>query len=341
MSQTPARKLRTWSRFGQIRRMPSEYEIVTHDANYTVRKDRVAALEANPTTPVNMWYLTYRDRSPLSAEDWHGFRDPDELTYRKYVTMQDEQETVVEGILDEFGKINHDANLSPQWLRVLSTVFTPMRYPAHTIQMMQAYLGQVAPSSYITNCAGFAAADQLRLVSLVAYRTRQLQIAHPDVGFATGERQVWETHPDWQPTRRALETALIAYDWGECLTAVNLVLYPTISEILLRQLGIVADANHDQLTWLLLSNLSIDAERNSRWSAALARYAISKRSENAAVLRKWMRRWTPRADEAAAGLANLLAELPEVSRDADTTIAAAKAARERVLSEAGILAAID
>jgi toluene monooxygenase system protein E len=341
MSQTPARKLRTWSRFGQIRRMPSEYEIVTHDANYTVRKDRVAALEANPTTPVNMWYLTYRDHSPLSAEDWHGFRDPDELTYRKYVTMQDEQETVVEGILDEFGKISHDANLSPQWLRVLSTVFTPMRYPAHAIQMMQAYLGQVAPSSYITNCAGFAAADQLRLVSLVAYRTRQLQIAHPDVGFATGERQVWETHPDWQPARRALETALIAYDWGECLTAVNLVLFPTLSEILLRQLGIVADANHDQLTWLLLSNLSIDAERNSRWSAALARYAISKRPENASVLRKWAHRWTPRAEEAAAGLANLLAELPEVSRDAGTTMAAATAARERVLSEAGILAAID
>jgi hypothetical protein len=341
MSQTPARKLRTWSRFGQIRRLPSEYEIVTHDANYTVRKDRVAALEANPTAPVNMWYLTYRDRSPLQAEDWHGFRDPDELTYRKYVTMQDEQETVVEGILDEFGRVNHDANLSPRWVRVLSTVFTPMRYPAHVIQMMQAYLGQVAPSSYITNCAGFAAADQLRLVSLVAYRTRQLQIAHPDVGFATGERQVWEAHPDWQPTRRALETALIAYDWGECLTAVNLVLFPTLSEILLRQLGIVADANHDQLTWLLLANLSIDAERNSRWSAALARYAISKRPENAAVLRKWVRRWTPRADEAAAGLANLLAELPEVSRDADTTMAAAKAARERVLSEAGILAAID
>ncbi len=340
MSQTPARKLRTWSRFGQIRRVPSEYEIVTHDANYTIRKDRVAALEGNPTSPVNMWYLTYRDHSPLQAEDWHGFRDPDELTYRKYVTMQDEQETVVEGILDEFGKVNHDANLSPRWLRVLSTVFTPMRYPAHVFQMMQAYLGQIAPSSYITNCAGFAAADQLRLVSLLAYRTRQLQIAHPDVEFATGERQIWETHPDWQPTRRALETALIAYDWGECLTAVNLVLHPTLSEILLRQLGIVADTNHDQLTWLLLSNLSIDAERNARWSAALARYAISQRPENASVLRHWVQRWTPRADEAAAGLAHLLAELPEVSRDADTTIAAAKAARERVLSDAGILAAI-
>ena len=340
MSQAPARKLRTWSGFGQVRRKPSEYEIVTHDANYTTRKNRTSALESNPTTPVNMWYLTYRDRSPLSAEDWNGFRDPDEITYRKYVTMQDEQETVVEGILDEFGKVNHDANLSPQWLHVLATVFTPMRFPAHVIQMMQAYLGQVAPSSYITNCAAFAAADQLRLVSLVAYRTRQLQIAHPHVGFATGERKIWETHPDWQPTRRALETALIAYDWGECLTAVNLVLRPTLSEILLRQLGIVADANRDQLTWLLLSHLTTDAERNTRWSAALARYAIAQRPENAAVIRRWVQRWTSRADEAAAGLAHLLAELPEVSRDEETTIAAAKAARERVLSDAGVLVAI-
>jgi toluene monooxygenase system protein E len=340
MSQAPARKLRTWSGFGQIRRKPSEYEIVTHDANYTTRKNRTAALEGNPTTPVNMWYLTYRDNSPLSAEDWNGFRDPDEITYRKYVTMQDEQETVVEGILDEFGKVNHDASLSPQWVQVLATVFTPMRYPNHVLQMLQAYLGQVAPTSYITNCAAFAAADHLRLVSLVAYRTRQLQLAHPDAGFATGERRNWETHPDWQPARRALETALIAYDWGECLTAVNLVLRPTLSEILLRQLGIVADANHDQLTWLLLSNLAIDAERNARWSAALARYAITQRPENAAVLRRWTHRWIPRADEAAAGLAHMLSELPDIGRDEETTIAAAQAARERVLSEAGVLAGI-
>ena len=339
MSQRPARKLRTWSRFGQIRRVPSEYEIVTHDTNYTTRQGRASALESNPTTPVNMWFLTYRDHSPLSADDWHGFRDPDELTYRKYVTMQDEQETVVEGILDEFGKVNHDANLSLQWLQVLATVFTPMRFPAHALQMTQAYLGQIAPSSYITNCTAFAAGDLLRLVSLVAYRTRQLQMVHPDAGFATGERQIWETHSDWQPTRRALETALIAYDWGECLTAVNLVLRPTLSEILLRQLGIVADENRDQLTWLLLSNLAIDAERDARWSAALARYAISKRPENASVLRHWAQRWTPKADEAAAGLATMLSELPEIGREVDTTMTAARAARERVLSDAGVLAA--
>jgi toluene monooxygenase system protein E len=65
-----------------------------------------------------------------------------------------------------------------------------------------------------------------------------------------------------------------------------------------------------------------------------------KRPENASVLRRWVQRWTPKADEAATGLAHLLAELPEVGREAETTMTAAKAARERVLSEAGVLAAM-
>ncbi len=288
------RGIRTWSNFGEIRRVPSEYEIVTHGANYTARKDKNSPLEGNPTSPVNMWYLTYRDKSPLTVDDWDGFRDPDEITYRKYVTMQDEAETVVEAILDQYtanrdGYIAHDASLAPEWVKTLATLYTPMRYPNHAIQMSQSYIADLAPTSYINNAAAFGAADQLRLVSLVAYRSRQLQMAHPDAGFATGERAIWETHPAWQP-----------------------------------------------ITWLLTSNLAIDADRNARWSAAVARYAISKRPENAAVLKRWVDRWTPRADKAAAALATLLADLPKVPRDAETTMAAAKQARERVLANAGL-----
>jgi toluene monooxygenase system protein E len=340
MSQAPSRKRRTWSGFGEIRRVPTEYEVVTHDLNFTNRKNRTAALESNPTSPANMWYLTYRDRSPLQAEDWNGFRDPDEITYRKYVTVQSEQETVLEGILDQFDKAGHDANLSPQWVQFLATVFTPLRYPAHALQMTQAYLGQIAPSSYITNCAAFGAADLLRLVSTVAYRTRQLQKAHPDSGFATGERQIWESHSGWQGTRKALETALAAYDWGECLTAVNLVIRPTLNEIWFGRLGEVARANNDELTWLVLSNLARDTERNARWSAALARYAIEKRPENAEALRRWVRRWEGRADEAARGLAGLISELSPTNLDPQDMLRSAQEARERVLSQAGLVATL-
>ena len=143
----PKRGLKTWSSLGQLGRIPSEYEVVTHNLNYTTRPNRTSALESNPTTPANMWFLTYRDKSPLQADDWRGFRDPDEITYRTYVTMQDEQETAVERVLDEYGSAGHDASLPPQWAECLATLFTPTRFPVHALQMCTAYLGYIAPAS--------------------------------------------------------------------------------------------------------------------------------------------------------------------------------------------------
>jgi toluene monooxygenase system protein E len=336
-SARPKRRLKTWSALGELRRIPSEYEIVTHRLNYTTRPNRVSALESNPTTPANMWYLTYRDKSPLQAADWTGFRDPDELTYRKYVTMQDEQETVIEGVLDEYGAAEHDESLPADWVSFLSRVFTPTRYPAHALQMCTAYLGQMAPSSYVTNCAVFGTGDLLRRVSLVAYRTRQLQDTAAGAGtVGSTERQTWERGEAWQPARKALEQLLVAYDWGECFAAMNLVLRPTLDEVLIRQVANVAHASNDDLTWLLLSNLAIDADRSIRWSTALAQYAVDQRAQNRDVLRRWTDRWVPRADAAAAALGSLFEQLPSGGRSADTVTAAAAAARRRVLSEAGL-----
>lgn len=332
VSTRPTRKLKTWSSLGDLRRIPSEYEIVTHNLNYTNRRDRSTALESNPTTPVNMWYLTYRDRSPLSAPDWNGFRDPDEMTYRKYVTMQDEQETVVEGVLDEYGASGHDEALSSGWVTGLGSLFTPTRFPVHALQMCTAYLAHMAPSSYISNCALFAAGDLLRRVSMVAYRTRQLADA-TESSIGTDERHIWESHEAWQPAREALEKLLIAYDWGECFTAMNLVLRPTLEEVLIRQVANLARTNEDDLSWLLLSNLGVDADRCTRWTTALAQHAIGQRDANRDVLQRWVDRWTPRADAAAAALAELF---PSWGGSADAVIGASQAARRRVLGEAGL-----
>ena len=331
----PPRRLKTWSSLGQLGRVPSEYEIVTHNLNYTTRPDRTSALESNPTTAANMWLLTYRDKSPLRADDWRGFRDPDRLIYRGYVTMQDEQETVVERVLDEYGPAGYDASLPGRWAEGLGALFTPSRFPVHALQMCTAYLGQMAPASYISNCAVFGAGDLLRRVSLVAYRTRQLADATSS-SIGRTERAMWERNQAWQPARRALEELLTVYDWGECFTAMNLVIRPTLDHILLRQLANAARDAGDELTWLLLGNLAADADRCTRWSAALAQYAIEQRAGNRDVLRRWIARWTPRAEAAAAGLGQLFGPLPAGNRSAETVQNAARSARQRVLNEAGL-----
>jgi len=337
MTQTPARRRqRTWSAFGDIRRRPSDYEIGTQGMNWTMRASRKAPFETNPSAPANLWMRANRDESPLQAQDWESFREPDSLTYRSYVTQQNEQETKVAGVLDQFAAAKSDAELSAPARATLAKLFTPTRYPVHGAQQVLAYIGYMAPSGYITNPAALSTADMLRRVTLVSYRTRELQLAWPDDGFATGERATWESGEAWQPTRKAIELALNTYDWGEAFTAMNLVLLPTLDDILLRQLGEVAKDNNDTLTWLLTSFLQRDVDRRERWSGELARFALAANAGNASVLRRWVDRWTPRADDAAQALGTLFETVPERGRPAAAVAAAATAARERFLAGAGL-----
>ena len=336
MTETPARKprpRRTFSTFGDVRRMPSEYEIVTHAQNWTLRQNRTATFEQNPSSAPNLWFLTYRDNSPLQAENWDAFRDPDALTYKAYVNLQAEAETKVAGVLETHAEAG--ITLDAESVALLGQLFTPARYLYHGFQQVEAYIGYMAPSSYITNAAAFATADFLRRVTTIAYRTRELQIASPDSGIGAAERSRWEGHDGWQPARKAVEYALVSYDWGEAFTALNLVLAPTLDDVLLTQLGRVARSNGDDLTWLLTSFLAEDSRRRDRWSRALAEEAVAQRPENRAVLGKWVGRWSALADDAALGLGTILTTAPGNGVHADEVAAHAKAARDRYL--AGLL----
>jgi toluene monooxygenase system protein E len=134
-----------------------------------------------------------------------------------------------------------------------------------------------------------------------------------------------------------VEYALVSYDWAEAFTALNLVLAPTLDDVLLTQLGQVAKSHGDDLTWLLTSYLAEDATRRGRWSRALADLAVAQRPENRAVLAKWIGRWSGLADDAAQGLGTILAEA--YGGSAADVAAHARAARTEFL--AGLAAAED
>jgi toluene monooxygenase system protein E len=340
MTETPpprSRPRRTFSAFGDVRRMPSEYEIVTQGANWTLRQNRAATFEQNPSSAANQGFATYRENSPLRAENWDAFRDPAAMTYRSYVTVQSDAETKMAGLLETHADQKTDASLDPQSVTLLGHLFTPARYLCHGFQQVEAYIGWMAPSSYITSAASFSTADFLRRVTTIAYRTRELQIAWPDSGIGSAERSLWEGHDGWQPARKAVEYALVSYDWAEAFTALNLVLAPTLDDVLLTQLGQVAKSHGDDLTWLLTSYLAEDASRRGRWSRALADLAVAQRPENRAVLAKWIGRWSALADDAAQGLGTILAAGPDSGVSAADVAAHARAAREEFL--AGLAAA--
>jgi toluene monooxygenase system protein E len=321
--------LKTWSAFGNLGRRPSEYEIVTHKMNHTLRD---IPLELGPDSHGNLWLVRHRDRIKLLVQDWNAFRDPDQLTYRKYVTCQDNSETYLDATFEEFARIGR-AESGPEFLQ---TCLTPSRYLAHGLQMMSAYLQQLAPSSYVGNCAAFQTGDQLRRVQRVAYRTKQLDHAYPDRLFGKSERIAWEQLPEWQGLRKGIERLLVTFDWDDAFVGLNLVVKPLADELTLRQFAIVARHLNAELDALLADNLFLDAERSHRWSAALTRFAIADNGANRKHLEALIAKWRPIADEIVGTGSRLLGSFSSGLNSADRIAAAAREAWRGFLHWAGL-----
>jgi hypothetical protein len=321
--------LKTWSAFGNLGRRPSEYEVVTHKMNHTVRE---TPLELGPDSHGNRWLVRHRDSIKLRIQDWNAFRDPDQLTYRKYVTCQDKSETYLDAIVQEFDRIGR-VESGPDFLQYC---LTPSRYPAHGLQMMTAYLQQLAPSSYVGNCAAFQAADQLRRVQRVAYRTKQLDRAYPERLFGKTERTAWEQLPGWQGLRKAIERLLVTFDWDDVFVGLNLVVKPLADELTLRQFAVVARHLSAELDALVADNLFLDAERSRRWTTAFTRFAISDDCANLEHLQKLIAKWRPFGDEIVETGSRFLGSFSAGLRSCDQIAAAAAGAWRSFLHEAGL-----
>ncbi len=92
----------------------------------------------------------------------------------------------MQGVLGAHADAGSDAALSAGSVALLAHLFTPSRYLCHGFQQVEAYVGYMAPSSYITNAAGFSTADFLRRVTTIAYRTRELQLGLAGLGRRHG-----------------------------------------------------------------------------------------------------------------------------------------------------------
>ncbi len=308
--------MKTWSKLAKNKRRPSEYEIVTTNLQTRNRhRDQAYELSPAPDLAMNEWYRKHVFDSPLQHDDWEEFRDPDQLIYRVYTRTQDVQESYVDGLLDDHNEICHDAGLQAEWLDVLEHLYTPRRYLQTALQMGAAYLLQIVPASTLTAASGFQEGDEFRWLQRIAYRTRELQQAHPERGFAAKEREHWEKHDALQGLRELMELTLATYDWGEAFVALNLIAKPAADETM-RELGSAARHFDDHLLAALADNQMRDCDRSRRWSAALVEFCADH-GDNKAVIQGWIDKWMPLAEKAVT---TYCATLPESDGVADSAL---------------------
>lgn len=135
----PRRK--TYRRLTTRRRIPPVYELVSSDLHY----NHPMKFELPATNPVVAWYQRYREGSALRAVDWERFADPRGTTYHGYTQLQDAREDVVDGLIREIDATGYDAQLDQEWVRFLDRWYAPLRFPVHGLQMLAAYVAQMAP----------------------------------------------------------------------------------------------------------------------------------------------------------------------------------------------------
>jgi len=301
---------KTWSLLGDVRKKPSEYEVVTSKFLTNFRR-QPAPFELDPHTPINEWYLKYREGSAFQVTDWEGFRDPYRLTYRRYIQMQHEREIYIENLVDNFELHNADAQLHTDWIKVMEKFFIPSRFPIHVLQMSSLYLAQMAPSAFISNPAFCQAGDELRRIQWVAYRAKSLSLSHyPELASSASTRQLWEEEPLWQPLREAAEKLLVAYDWGETFAVLNLVIKPLFDALYTHEFAQLARNNGDELTALMVEDFALDSKKSHDWSLALAQYAIKEHAPNKELLLQWVEKWRPLALRAIEGVLAALTQAP-------------------------------
>jgi toluene monooxygenase system protein E len=301
----PGRK--TYTRLAVGRRVPVEYELVSTDLHY----NHPQRFELSAANPVVAWYYRHREGSPLQARGWEQFADPRRTIYRGYTQLQDGREDVVDGLLREIDDTAYDQNLDGEWVRFLDRWYFPLRFPMHGMQMLAAYVAQMAPASRITNCAAFQMADEMRRLQRIAYRTVQLSGPPVDAETTQRHRAAWEDDPAFQPLRELLERALITYDWGEAFIVTNAVIKPRLDRLLNEEIaGTLATANGDPILTSIHFSLDEDARWHRAWTAALLRHLIEDTPANAEVVSGWIEKWRPLASAALEAFAGIVAEAP-------------------------------
>jgi toluene monooxygenase system protein E len=325
------KKRRTFWHLEGFKRRPSDYDVTSSKLLYSRGRFEV-------NVPVADWYATYQLGSRIVSGDLEAFRDPRETTYSKYVELQKAKETFVDGLFSTMEAKDYDHRLGASWLGVLELVLGPMRYPLHGLQMIAAYLGQMAPSGRIVMSSLFQTGDEVRRIQRVSYRIAQLRKIRPD--FAAGSQATWETHPIWQPLRQVLERLLVTYDWAETFVGLNLVLKPAFDELFMTEFGALAASQGDEALEKLFVSLTEDATWQKAWSLVLLELLLETDPGNSVLIKDSIARWSEPTLRALSAFAPVFDELcdREPRPSSREALANVEQSCQRLWSSAGIAA---
>lgn len=294
------------------------------------------------------WPLRFDDgRPPYSADstavrcsDWERFRDPAQLWYRPYVASTNHEEQALERLLPAALAGGVAGGIDPAWREhVLEKYYAAWPFVEYGLFLALCHPVREALGDSVMFVAAFQAADKMRHVQDIVHLTFDLADVLPDFDDS-GARAAWMHDAALVPVRETVEALLIADDWVEVFTVVNLVFEPLVGSLMATHFLSKAATHHgDPVTPIVLAGTRRATARHLASAQSLVRMLVDDPEHggaNRAVVSGWLDAWTPRVDAAAVALSAVFSVPGIRAGDPAEALAAVRADLAGIRTELGI-----
>lgn len=267
-------------------------------------------------------------RSAVKLADWYVLRDPRQFYYATWTMTRARQQDAIEAnyaFVESRGLV---AKMSDEVRAKACDVLMPLRHAAWGGNMNNCSICAYGYGTVFTAPSMFHAMDQL---GVAQYLTRLgLVLDEPDVLEAG--KKAWLDAPAWQPLRRYVEDTLVIKDPFELFIAQNLALdgqlYPLIyGDFVDEHLALQGGTAVGMLTAFMPEW----HDESAKWIDAVVKTAAAESGDNQALISRWIREWSDRAQAALAPVAALA-----LGAEGDKALAAAREALEARCGKAGL-----
>ena len=259
--------------------------------------------------------------------NWHAFLDPNEEWEQTIFRNNSAVVHQVDLCLQNAKRARVYDGWNPSWLKFIERNLGAWMHAESGMGLhVFTSIQRSAPTNMINNAVAVSAAHKLRFAQDLALFN--LDLAEAEEAFdGSAHKEVWQSAPEWQPTREAVERLTAIGDWAKLLFCTNIVFEQLVGSLFRTELIMqVAARNGDYITPTIVGTGEYDYDRDLNYTRAL--FLMLSRDEqygaqNRALFGEWLSESVPRCLDAARALQPIWSQPADKSVTFATSLEAA------------------
>lgn len=281
-----------------------------------------------------------KEWTTAKSSDWHTFRDPneewDQSIYRNNAAVVRQ----VDLCLKNAKRARAYEGWNTPWLTFIARNLGAWMHAENGLGLhVFTSIQRSGPTNMINTAVAVNAAHKLRFAQDLALFN--LDLSESGVEFdGTAHKEVWQSAPEWQPTREVVERLTAVGDWCELLFATNVVFEQLVGSLFRSDLIMqIAARNGDYITPTIVGTGEHDYDRDLAYTRALYRM-LTRDDEfgdaNKELFSSWSSTWVPRCLDAARALQPIWSQPADKAVTFATSLEAAQNKFRSLLDEIGL-----